>query len=291
MSGPGGLNHFVFSYFRVDQGIPGLREMTPIIRVALLCVAASLAACSSAPPPRPPAALERARTVDREARRALRDGDLNLASKLFEQSLRLEQSLDNLPGVATATLNLAAVYHRTKNDDKALRLLDGMLADKNTAYPDDLRAAAAFRKAVILVDGGSPGAAAAVEAAARACAKSCEFGAGLDNLRARLALGGGQYASALDFARKAGDAAGDDKEELANAMRNAAIAGTALGQNASALKHYLAALELDKQLGLSQRIAEDLDGAASVLKALGREDEAAAYARRAAAAREAARAR
>jgi tetratricopeptide (TPR) repeat protein len=253
--------------------------------VVLLCLPlALLTACGSPAPPRPPAAVENAISADKEARRALRDGDLPVARNLFEQSLRLQQSLDNLPGVASAAISLAAVYHRMNDDAKALALLDGILKDQLVPYPAELRAMASFRKAVILVDGNSKEAAAAVEAAAQLCVKSCEFVAGLNNLRARLALGSKDYATAAIFAMAAADAAGDNKEELANARRHAAAARAALGQTGPALEHYLAALELDKQLGLPRRIAEDLDGVAKMLDKLGRKDEAASYARRAAAA-------
>lgn len=257
-------------------------------RAAFLCLAAALlAGCGSSPPPRPPVALERASSADRQARRALRDGDLTVARNLFEQSLRLQQSVDNLPGVAIAAINLAAVYHKMNNDEMALRLLDSILGDKTTPYPPELRSSAAFRKAVIFVDGANKDAGAAVESAAQACPKSCEFTPGIYNLRARVALGAKDYSSAVALGKQAGDAAGDDKEELANARRYSAAAEAQLGQHGAALEHYLAALELDKQLGMSERIAEDLDGAAGALKQLGRTDEAASYARRAAAAHDA----
>lgn len=246
-----------------------------------------LSACGSSAPPKPPAAVERASSADREAKRALRDGDLAVARNLFEQSLRSQQSLDNLPGVATAGINLASVHHMMNNDEAALRLLDGIVQDKQTPYPAELRALAAFRKAVILVDGGGNDASVAVEAAAQLCAKSCAFNAGLYNLRARMAFAGKDYAAAAGFARSAADAAGDNMEELANARRNAAAAEYALEQPAQALEHYLAALDMDKQMGLPRRIAEDLAGASRALEKLGRKDEAASYARRAAAAQNA----
>ncbi len=249
-----------------------------------------LSACSSPAPPKPPAAVERAASADREAKRALRDGDLPVARNLFEQSLRLEQSLDNLPGVATAAINLAAVYHKMNNDEAALGLLNGILQDTLVPYPAELRAVAAFRKAVILVDGGSKDAPAAVEAAAQLCATSCPFTPGVYNLRARLALAGKDYAAAASFAKSAADASGDSKEELANARRNQATAEYALGQPGPALEHYLAALNMDKQLGLPRRIAEDLGGVSRALEKLGRKEEAASYARRAAAAQDALRA-
>jgi tetratricopeptide (TPR) repeat protein len=264
--------------------------MTTLTRAGLLCLTLLvLAACGSAAPPRPPLALEQADTAEREARRAFRDGDLAAARNLFEQSLRLQQSQDNLPGVAAAAINLAAVYHAMKNDELARRLLDSILGDQLTPYPPGMRVAAAFRKAVILVDGEDKEAATTLEAAAGMCGKACEFTPGIHNLRARMALNKKEYAAAVNYSRDAEGTAGERREELANARRYSAAAEAGLGQHAIALEHYLAALELDKQLGISARIAEDLDGAARALAQLGRKEEAAAYARRGAAAHDAAR--
>lgn len=255
------------------------RRLSPIF-----CSLTVLAACGSAPvPPRPPAVLEQANTADRQARRALHDGELLSARALFERSLRLQRSLDNLPGIAAATVNLAAVYHRLNDDKRALHLLDGMLEDNMSSYPADLRSAAAFRKAVILVDHGDKEAGHAVDAAAALCAGSCDLAAGISNLRARLALAGKDYPAAEKYARAAADAAGNKQEELANARRNAAQAEAAQKKFKPALEDYLAALKLDKVLGLPPRIAADLGGVAAALDKLGRKDEAAAYAHRAAA--------
>jgi tetratricopeptide (TPR) repeat protein len=79
-----------------------------------------------------------------------------------------------------------------------------------------------------------------------------------------------------------------ENEELANAHRTAATAESAMAQHDAALTHYLAALELDKDLGQSARIVTDLKGIALAMEKLGRKTEAEAYARRAMAADEAA---
>ncbi|HKB61050.1 MAG TPA: hypothetical protein VKC56_13515, partial [Gallionellaceae bacterium] len=154
-------------------------------------------------------------------------------------------------------------------------------------YPPDMRAEAAFRKAVILVDKNSAEAATAVAAAAARCGTSCRFAAGLNNLRARMALRKGDFPAALAAAKAAEGAAGNDKQELANARRNRAAAEAGQGRRENALADYLAALALDKELAQPSHIAEDLAGVSGVLKRLGRNAESAAYARRAAAVRDA----
>lgn len=257
--------------------------MLPCYRTFLaLILLLLLEACGSAPfPQQLPERQVQADAADRQARRVLREGDLQSARVLFEQSLRMQRSLDNLPGIASATVNLAVVYHRLKDDKLAVRLLDGIIEEKMIPYPPDLQSVAAFRKAVILVDSGDREAALAVDIAAKLCSGSCQEVAGISNLRARLALAGKDYAAAEKYARSAADAVGANREELANARRNAARAEAAQGKFGPALDDYLAALQLDKQLGLPPRIAADLGGAAEVLDKLGRKEESAAYARRA----------
>ncbi len=248
-----------------------------------------LAACGSAPP-RLPIAAEQAQQADLAAHRAVREGDLPRARELFTQSLWLQQSLDNLAGTAMAALNLATVSYRLGDDSAALQQLDHILADDAPPYLPELRAAAAFRKAVILVDGGHEDMAEpALQRASNECSKQCAYTSGISNLRARLALQKGDYAAAIQLAKIAMDTSGAEPEELANARRISAAAETALGQHAAALTHYQAALELDKGLGMSARIAVDLNGIAKALEQLGRKPEADVYARRAAAVIEAGR--
>ncbi|MDD5328668.1 MAG: hypothetical protein PHX38_01580 [Sulfuricella sp.] len=247
---------------------------------------ALLTACGTSPQ-RPPAALEQAQSADKSARRALREGDLARARALFAETLTLQQSLDNLPAMAAALINLSTVSHRLHDDASALALLDRVL-NGGLPYPADMRAAAAFRKAVIQLDAGRSGEAeSALALAERECAEPCALRPGFLNLRARLALGRGDYAGALVLAQSVA-VKGIEKEEQANARRIAAAAESALGRQEAALGDYQAALDMDKELGLSGRIAEDLRGIASALAQLGRKDEAEGYARRAQAVSEAA---
>ncbi len=240
----------------------------------------TVTACGTAPLQRP-AAVEKAKKADLEAHRALRDGDLSRASELFNLSMQLQLSLDNHAASAMAAINLAAVSHKLGEDSTALVLLEKILADKSAQVPTDMRAAAAFRKAVILTNtGNASDAEAALQQATQECNKQCSFVPGINNLRARQALAKGDFTSALSSA-SAVIASGADKDELANARRMAAVCESALGNQAIALVHFQAALELDKALALSARIAKDLQGIAGVLLKLGRKDEADVYTRRA----------
>lgn len=258
-----------------------------IINAALAVLLLSVAACGSAPP-RQPAAIEQASKADMAAHRALRDGDLMRAREMFRQTMLMQRSLDNYPASAMAAINLSSVTHKLGDDGAALLLLDDILADSTTLIPSELRAAAAFRKGIILVDMGKvPEAESALQLANNECNNRCAYAAGINNLRARFTLQKGEFATALEMA-KSGMGGGADKEERANAQRVAGAAELALGLHESALAHYQAALEQDKKLALSSRIAEDLKGMAKALENLGRKAEADIFARRAEAVIEAA---
>ncbi|WP_212786528.1 hypothetical protein [Ferrigenium kumadai] len=248
-----------------------------------------LAACGS-PPPRLPLALERAQTADKDARRALQTGDLVNARILFARSVALHQSLDDADGSASALVSLATVSHRLHDDAAAIKLLDQILLDQTGVYPPEWRITAAFRKAVILADLGRSDEAVPVLALAdKQCEGNCALHLSIDVLKARLALLKGDAAAALELAQPAASAREAGKEEQANALRIVAAAEERLSRHDAALLHYRAALELDKSLGLSNRIEEDLNGMVRVLTRLGRDEEAAHHARRAFIVHEAAR--
>jgi tetratricopeptide (TPR) repeat protein len=253
-----------------------LQAAARLLSAALLL---ALAACGSAPP-RQPLALEQARKAEQAAYRALRDGDLMRAREMFRQSMLMQQALDNIAASAMAAVNLSSVSHKLGDDAAALGLLDGILADSTAQIPAELRAAAAFRKAIILADAGKFAEAEAALLVANQECKQCAFVPGMNNLSARLALQKGDFPAALALA-KGVTSSGAEKDEQANAQRIAARAEIALAQPEAALAHFQAALALDKELALSSRIAEDLQGMAIALDRLGRKPEAETFARRA----------
>lgn len=241
-----------------------------------------LAACGSAPAPRPPLAQEQAHTADKDARRALRNGELFSAQHNFTRALARQQALDDRSGAATSIINLATLSHQLHDDEAALIWLDKILQEPERFYPAEARMTAAFRKAVILTNLTRLGEAnAALRTAEIICEKKCALRYGMDALRARWLLLRGNAEASLVLAQTVAQEREAGKEEQANALRVAAAAEEKLLRHEAALQHYQSALELDKTLALSPRIAEDLDGMARTAKQLGREDEAANYARRA----------
>lgn len=250
-----------------------------MFKFLLVLLLAALAACGSAPS-RQPFALEQAKKAEQAAHRALHDGDLKRAQELFRQSMLIQQSLDNLAASAMAAINLSSVSHRLMEDNAALELLDHVLTGSPAQIPSELRAVAAFRKGIILADAGkSAEAESALQLAVLACNKECAYTAGMNNLRARLALSRGDYEAARSTAMSVIQS-GAENEELANALRIAAAAEAAMGKTEEALAHYQAALLLDKALALSTRIAEDLAGIGLAFEKLGNKSEADAFAHR-----------
>ncbi len=254
-----------------------------MIRFFLFLSAIFLTACGSAPVQRQPLAVEQAKQADKEARHALRDGQLQRAQQGFIRVLVLQQSLDDVGGAATTLINLATVDHQLNDDETALALLDRILLEKPGIYPAESQLMAAFRKGVILADlSRLSEAESALLLAEKLCDSKCRLQFGLDVLRARLLLLKGDAQGALSLAQASSSESAAGKEEQANALRIQAAAEESLMRNEHALQHYQAALEMDKSLGLGARIGDDLDGIARVSTKLGRESQAAEYARRAA---------
>ena len=223
----------------------------------------------------------------------MHEGDLNRARELFTQALWMQQSLDNTAGLALDIINLATISHKQGNDKEALLQLDRILMESTSIYPPELRAAAAFRKAVILTGEGDKIKVIEVESALQLaeniCSNPCGYASGIANLRARIALQNKNYTTALQLTQITLDSTVAEKEEVANAHRISASAEIALGRHEVALAHYTAALTLDKELGISTRIALDLRGISFALERLGQKSEAEAYLHRSAEVTEAVR--
>jgi tetratricopeptide (TPR) repeat protein len=252
-------------------------------KLLLLILTVMLAACGSTPAPLLPQAMEQAQDANKDARRALKNGELARAQNDFARALALQQSLDDTDAAATTLINLATVTHQLHDDEAALAWLDRIVLEKPQIYPPESRMTAAFRKAVILANlGRLSGADSALRSSEDLCMKKCALRSGLDNLRARLSLLNGDTEGALALAQTVSKENEAGQEEQANALRIAAAAEEKLERRTSALQHYQAALEMDKSLGLSERIGEDLNGMARISALLGRDQEAALFARRAA---------
>jgi tetratricopeptide (TPR) repeat protein len=253
-----------------------------ISKFLLFCFLFTLSACGSSTPPREPQLIEKLHAAEKDARHALKGGELQRAQHSFNKALILQQALDDTAGAAVTMINLATVAHQLHEDEAALTWLDKVLMERVALYPIDSQRIAAFRKAVILTHlNRLHEAELSLQLAEKACAKKCSERFSIDTLRARIFLLTGQVEEALSLAQAVSKVAEAGKDEQANALRVQAGAEEKLQRYADALTHYQAALEIDKPLGLSARIAEDLNGLARIARQLGREQDAAIYARRA----------
>jgi len=247
-----------------------------------------LSACGSSPVERQPLAIEQARSADADARKALKNGELFSAQNDFAKALSLQQSLDDTAGAATTLINLATVTHQMGDDDAALKWLNRLLLEKEGIYPQQSRLDATFRKAVILTNHARlEEAESTLQISEKMCGNKCPIDQSMQILRARILLLKGDAKGALALAQNVSKGSVTSMEEQANAWRVVATAEEKLALAADALRHFQAAMEIDKSLGLSERISEDLSGMARVSAQLGQERQAAEYSRRAALVKEA----
>jgi len=242
---------------------------------------AALVGCSGTPAPQMPFVLEQVAAVDKDARRAVKERNFERAHHRFVRLLKLQQSLDDISGAAMTMLNLAAVSHQLHDDEAALIWLDTILEEKTRIYSSNSRLIAALRKAIILTDGERISeAASALKLAESLCAQRCASKFGIEILRARLLLLNGDAKGALITALKISKQIESDKSERANTFRVAALAAETLEQYPNAMQYYQSALAIDKAMGLSLRISDDLHGMARVAKKLGLNSDAEIYLRR-----------
>ena len=250
-------------------------------KLYLLILVAFLTACGS-PAPRLPDAIQQARTLDKDARRALLAGDLLRAQYNFTKVLALQQSVDDSAAVAITMLNLATVAYQLQDQQAAFAWLDKIILEQAGVYPKEARLTAFFRKAVFLANAQKlTEAELALQSAENFCVQQCTEYYGLKVLQARLLLLKGDVKNAHALATELSKQSAIDSTELANAIRIQAAAEEKLALNTEALKHYQTALEMDKKLALSSRITEDLLGLSRVASTLGKSEEAVIYSRRA----------
>lgn len=223
-------------------------------RVCLaLCAALLLAACGSTPKPNEPPLRKQALEAESDGARRYARGDFAGAAQQFSVAAQLQVSLDDPAAAARDSLNqaraelaggeaAAALDHarRIKHPELALeaRLLG---AQANLAM--NRAAAAQAELAVAEAD----------------CAANCAQLASLRLLQARTALIERRAADARQYAEAALKLLQDKDEaaETGNAWRLLAAARLAANDAAGALPAARAALEIDRQLALPEKIARD----------------------------------
>lgn len=228
-------------------------------RAAAAASLALLVACG-APRPTPNAAQQAYAASSQAAARLLARGDLAQARALYERALAQAESVEDFTLAGAALLNLALVHQRAGDLAGAHARVDRIDAAPQR-YGAPLHAAALLRKGLLHADARELDA--ALQAAGRAesvCPQPCASAAAIADLRAHVALERGDAAGAIALAGRAVALATQAQHdaEQANALRLLGRARSRNGEHAEAAGALAQALDIDRRLGLPERIALDL---------------------------------
>lgn len=208
--------------------------------------------------------LAQSRLSQAEARAAgfSKSGDYPNAARQYAEALRIATTLENADAIAANAINLSIVSQWLGRDNDARAALDAVLTDSHTAFSERRKVQAELRRAIVELGGGNTGAAAvwAGQAQQRCNATSCEYAAGIVNVRAQIELESGRNAEAAQLAQSAADRSrsSGSQVELANALRTLGRARHAQGQPAAAMEPLRQALEIDREVGDPRKILADL---------------------------------
>ena len=241
-----------------------------------LVFACCLTACTQVPLMSP--AVTAAQASSQRGAQAFSKGDLAVSQREYTNALHVYESLGDSAGRASSLLSLARIYAQTGRSDDALAAVQEVLNDPVPAGTATLITAHGRAAALLLAKGDTKNANMQLTRAVALCGSGCGETGALMVLRARSALLQQQPAVALKLAS---DALGllaastppvrqaQASAERANALRVQAQAYAALEQHAAAAEPAKAALELDRALGLADRVQLDLDLLAQTYSALG----------------------
>ena len=214
-----------------------------------------LAGCGSSPKP-PPEPRLRLQAQEAEASGVRRhgQGDYKAAARHFAESARLRLSLDDVAAASRNRLQLA-------QSELALGQAESALEHASQVHEDSLQVQALLLQAQAQLALGREDAVKPVLArlASLCAASSCSERGRLLLLQARAAWAGGDAALALTQAEAALPflRAQQEEREIANAWRLIAVARLKTADTVAALAAARAALEIDRQLALPEKIARD----------------------------------
>lgn len=250
----------------------------PILNLCWLTLFVLLSGCASHPDTRSvrhKQALEWAA----QGERAYLNGNIGLSARYYEKALQLNTGIENANGIAANLLSLAQLHIVRGEYEQAEAKLRLILDNKDKLFTDGAMVEAAARYALLALLSKQPGKAAESAQQAQVLCKACALEAAITNLQARAAFALDQIQTSVELANRAAAIAEKAQQpvELANAKRLLGEIRLHLKAAAEAVPLLESALSLDKQLGLPDRIAEDLHLLADAKDMLGQGAEAESY--------------
>ena len=256
-----------------------MRAKTIIMAALILagCAAAPNSANSPAEPPRLKAALE----AESDGAKRYGRGDYAGAVRRFDEAARIHASIDDTPGTARNRLHQARSELAQGRAEAALLTLQ-MVEWAERASDAGLALDALLLKAQAqLALDRHAAAQQSLAAASGQCAGACPQAASLHLLQARAALAANRPPDALAHAEAALKLlqGKDEAAETGNAWRLIAAARLAGGDAGGAQPAAQAALEIDRQLALPEKLARDWLLIGDIRRKVGAGGTAAAYRR------------
>jgi tetratricopeptide (TPR) repeat protein len=254
-------------------------------KILLFLALLLLASCGGrGAPPFRSETLTREIDLSRKAGKAFRRGKHDRAIELTLESLRLSRSIENIDGTATNLINLAVLFRVAGEKDRAFQAAAEVLETTDVDYGSAKKAEAACQTALLHLDiGNFEEAGDWAERALSFCGDTrCASEGRALNIMGRAAFLRGDYEEALDRASTAlkANRSQEDRQEIANSLRILGESNVALARHETARPLLEEALSIDKDLGLSSKIARDLEDLGDMEKGAGREAEAERYYRR-----------
>lgn len=196
--------------------------------------------------------------------KAYREGGYTFALAEYLKAFNKSRSLDDMDSVAVNALNLTVTYRKMGDHENAHRYAEYLLKSKGLSFAPHHLAQAAYLKALLLFDRGEIGEAAKlVDVGLDYCKQGdCLIKGSFYNLRSRIAIWQNDFLSGKKLATQAlkiNISEGNLKEK-ANSLRLLAGAMLSLSEVEAARISYMDALAIDRKLGLSSKIALDLEG-------------------------------
>jgi hypothetical protein len=244
--------------------------------------------CASAPRDPENFALAAANEANSKGIQAYKQSEPARALGYFQRAMDIFRSIDNKTGIYTSAINLTKTYRLNGAHDASRTIVMQLLDGPRYSWSAEQEARLRLELAVAyLYLGATDEAAAEVSIADKSCGKICPDTYAIMNVYAHIALRKGQIEVTLAQTRAALEAPVIEANlaERANSFRLQAQAFMRSGMLMEALAAGDQALTIDKQMGLSARVIEDLDFLAAAYEAHGKPENATLARARAAEAR------